>query len=260
MQEREEKLTGGNVTQVVKIGDTVRRTAGPQTPTIQRLLAYVRAKGVNWVPEPLGIDEACREVLSFIPGVVPHELPAWIWSEQVLVDVAKAMREWHDATADFSTPDAIWKLPASSPQEVICHNDFAAYNCVFNEGRLVGVIDFDHCSPGSRLWDLAYAAYRFIPLMPGPDSGVPFPGERSPFGHSEMRVRLHFFLNRYAGGGGLFRFENAELIRATFDRLLALAAWTENFVQQGGRDAALNQHAAMYRSHAEWLGSFGKDL
>lgn len=254
MSEREEKLTGGNVTQVVKIGDTVRRTAGPQTPSIQRLLAHVHAKGLHWVPKPLGFDEAGREVLSFIPGVVPHELPEWIWAPEVLADVAKAIREWHDATADFVAQEAIWGLPASNPQEVICHNDFATYNCVFNEGRLVGVIDFDHCSPGSRIWDLAYAAYRFIPLMPGPDSRVTFPGERSPFGVTEMHERLNFFLERYAGAGGRIRFESSQLIRTAIDRLLALAAWTEDFVHKGG-GVALVQHAAMYRSHAGWLAS-----
>jgi hypothetical protein len=102
------------VSKVVKIGDTVRRSTGPWTPTIQRLLAHVRAKGLLWVPEPLGLDEAGREILSFIPGTVPHDLPEWIWKERVITDVARALREWHDATVDFSAPDAIWGLPPST--------------------------------------------------------------------------------------------------------------------------------------------------
>jgi thiamine kinase-like enzyme len=48
---------------------------------------------------------------------------------------------------------------------VICHNDFAPYNCVFNDHRLVGLIDFDTAAPGTRLWDIAYAVYRFAPLV-----------------------------------------------------------------------------------------------
>lgn len=254
MSAQEEELAGGNVAKVVRIGDTVRRSAGPWTPTIQRLLAHVRAKGLLWVPEPLGLDEAGREVLSFLPGTVPHDMPEWIWTEQVLKDVARALREWHDATVDFSAPDARWGLPPTSPREVICHNDFAPYNCIFSGSRLVGVIDFDVCSPGSRIWDLAYAAYRFVPLLPGPDVDNAIPGDRSPFGIPAMYARLELFLGGYEGGDGMPRFGCSELIRTTIDRLHAIAAWTEDFARSNG-NATLAGHAAMYRGHARWLGS-----
>ena len=52
----EQELTGGNVNDVVRRGDTVRRSAGPWTPTVQALLAWVRAQGVSFVPAPLGLD------------------------------------------------------------------------------------------------------------------------------------------------------------------------------------------------------------
>lgn len=255
MSKPEEALAGGNVNKVVKIGNTVRRNSGPATPTIQRLLAHVRAKGVLWVPEPLGVDEAGREVLAFIPGTVPHDMPAWIWSERVLTDVARALREWHDATADFSEPEAKWGLSPSSPREVICHNDFAPYNCVFDKGRFVGAIDFDVCSPGSRIWDLAYAAYRYVPLLPGPDAKEARPGEISPFGTPVMQERLDLFLATYGEVGGR-RYGRAELVRTAIDRLHAIADWTEQFARSN-ETAALADHPALYRSHARWLGSWG---
>lgn len=254
---QEEPLAGGNVTKVVRIGDTVRRAPGPWTPTIQRLLAHVRAKGLLWVPEPLGLDEAGREVLSFIPGTVPHDLPEWIRSEQVLKDVARALREWHEATVDFSAPDARWGLPATIPREVICHNDFAPYNCIFSGGRFVGAIDFDACSPGSRIWDLAYTAYRFVPLMPGPDADNTVPGERSPFDVPAMYARLNLFLATYSGDDDAARFGCSELILTAINRLHAIAAWTEDFARGNG-NATLAGHAAMYRSHARWLGSLSE--
>jgi aminoglycoside phosphotransferase (APT) family kinase protein len=250
---QEEELTGGNVSKVVRIGDTVRRSTGPWTPTIQRLLAHVRAKGLLWVPEPLGLDEAGREVLSFIRGTVPYDMPEWIRKEQVLADVARALRQWHEATVDFSAPDAQWGLPPTSPREVVCHNDFAPYNCVFRDGRFVGAIDFDACSPGSRIWDLAYAAYRFVPLLPGPDDDKTIPGDRSPFEAPAMHARLKSFLDYYGGGDATARFGSSELIRAAIDRLHALAAWTEEFAGSNG-NATLAGHAAMYRGHAKWLG------
>jgi hypothetical protein len=255
MPMQEEELAGGNVTKVVRVGDTVRRSSGPRTPTIHRLLAHVRAKGLLWVPEPLGLDEAGREVLSFIPGDVPHGMPRWIWTEQVLIDVARALREWHDATADFSAPDAVWGLPSSSPREIICHNDFAPYNCVFRNGKFAGAIDFDVCSPGSRLWDLAYTAYRFVPLLPGPDSALAIPGDQSPFGLPDMTARMDIFLSSYGPVGEMARFGRSELIGVAIERLNAIAAWTEEFVRRNG-NPALADHPAMYRSHARWLESW----
>lgn len=255
MSTQEEELAGGNVSKVVRVGDTVRRSTGPWTPTIHRLLSHVRAKGLLWVPEPLGLDEAGREVLSFIPGDVPHEMPEWVWTEQVLTDVARALREWHDATEDFSAPDAKWGLPPSSPREVICHNDFAPYNCVFSGRRFAGAIDFDFCSPGSRLWDLAYTAYRFVPLMPGPDTDNTVYGEKSPFEATVMTERLKAFLSGYGAVDGTAGFGCSELIRVTIDRLHAIAAWTEDFARDN-EVARLADHPALYRSHARWLGSW----
>lgn len=253
MSAQEEILAGRNVTKVVRIGDTVRRSSGLWTPTVHRLLAHVRAKGLLWAPEPLGLDEAGREVLSFIPGDVPHDLPGWIWKEQVLAEVARALRVWHDATADFAAPDERWGLPQSGPREVICHNDFAPYNCVFREGRFVGAIDFDACAPGARLWDLAYAAYRFVPLMPGPDADERISGDKSPFEEAVMAERLRMFLACYGEAGGS-PYGWQELIRTAIDRLHALAAWTEEHARRSGA-AALEDHAEMYRGHARWLGS-----
>ena len=63
-------------------------------------------------------------------------------------------------------PRAEWHLvyPDSASYEIICHNDFAPYNCIFVEGRLEAVIDFDMAGPGPQVWDVAYAAYRFARL------------------------------------------------------------------------------------------------
>ena len=47
---------------------------------------------------------------------------------------------------------------------MICHNDVAPYNTVFLDGRPRALIDFDTAGPGPRVWDLAYAAYTFVPL------------------------------------------------------------------------------------------------
>jgi len=123
---------------------------------VHRLLAHVRAQGVTWVPRFHGIDDQGREILDFIPGEVLHDMPAWLWDEAVLTDVARALREWHEATASFDVrPGDAWFWPGLEPREVSCHNDFAPYNHVFRDGRFVGAIDYDICYPGPCRWDLA---------------------------------------------------------------------------------------------------------
>jgi aminoglycoside phosphotransferase (APT) family kinase protein len=250
---QEEVLTGGHMNTVVRVGDTVRRVAGAWTPTVHRLLRHARESGVGWAPVPLGYDDAGREVLSFISGDVAHEMPHWAWSEVALTDVARALRQWHDATSGFDRVGAVWGLDAHEPGEVICHNDFAPYNCVFRDGRFAGAIDFDLCSPGPRLWDIAYTAYRYVPLMPPGDADVPDgAGERSPFAMAEMCWRLDMFLAAYAAGNDSLRYSQASVFDMAIERLGAIADWTTRYVSKTG-NTSLEGNAQMYRAHAQWI-------
>lgn len=251
------RLEGGNVSEVVRRGDRVHRTAGPWTATVHDLLRYARRNGVSWIPEPFGLDEQGGEVLEFLPGEVPHAMPPWVWSDAVLQDVGQALRQWHDAVAAFPREGAVWNFPAVEPAETICHNDFAPYNCVFREGRLSGVIDFDFCAPGPRVRDLAWAAYRFVPLQPTPDDPVEDgAGERSPFPIASMHRRLDLFLDAYGQGDDRLRPRTRGFLVAVADRLEEVARWT-------GEHAAANPgsplagHARMYLAHTRWLRAGG---
>jgi hypothetical protein len=191
---REEVLAGGNMTAVVRVGDTVRRTAGPWTPTIHALMRHLRASGFELVPEPLGIDERGREIISRLPGApASYPLPDFAWSDATLASVAHALRAFHDASVGFTAPtDGRWQWPAHTPEQVICHNDFAPYNLMFQDGKLTGVIDLDLASPGPRVWDMAYTAYRFVPLTDPDNPDAPFPG-----GNAQAQ-RLAAFCAAYA--------------------------------------------------------------
>ena len=168
MPDREIILPGGNVTPVVRVGQTVRRAAGPWTPAVQALLHHLEARGFSGAPHALGYDAQGREMLSFVAGDVGlAPLPDALWSDETLCAVARLIRACHDAAAGFvPPPDAAWQLvyPEATRHEVICHNDLAPYNTVYVETSPVAFIDFDMAGPGPRAWDLAYAAYRFIPL------------------------------------------------------------------------------------------------
>jgi hypothetical protein len=56
------------MTAVVRVGDTVRRGAGPWTATIHAFMRHLRASGFEAVPEPLGIDDRGPESISLLPG------------------------------------------------------------------------------------------------------------------------------------------------------------------------------------------------
>lgn len=154
----------GGVNIVRRRGDVVSRPASEATPTIHRLLAHLRAEGFTGAPTPLGFDPDGDETLTFVPGDVPASVTE-ARSTEVLVGAASLLRAYHDASATFRRgSDDRWLLPARSPVEVICHGDIAPYNCAIEGGTVTGFIDFDTAHPGPRLWDLAYAVYRFAPL------------------------------------------------------------------------------------------------
>lgn len=151
-----------------RIGGTVRRTARPWSASVQAVLFHLERAGISGIPRPLGFDELGREVVSYVAGDVrDYPLPELAWRESTLVATATLLRRLHDATAGFEPPaDACWMLamPADLPVEVVCHNDFAPYNVVFGDDGPVGVIDWETAAPGARVWDVAYAAYRWAPL------------------------------------------------------------------------------------------------
>jgi hypothetical protein len=236
----EELLTGGNSTEVVRVGDTVRRTAGPWTASVHRLLDTLRAAGVTEVPEALGRDERGREVLSYLPGVVGnYPLPPWLWSETILHEAGALLRRVHDATVDLARAPGEWQLPHHEPIEVVCLNDVAPYNMVFNDGHITGLIDLDMASPGPRIGDLAYLAYRLVPLGEYTDDDAPEGDART--------ERLDALIRAYGHD-----FDPADVLRVAAERLEDLASFTDRRAADTGNSEFLG-HAALYRRDHDLL-------
>ncbi|MCG7346279.1 phosphotransferase [Sporosarcina sp. ACRSL] len=164
--ENEERLTGGNVSNVYRLADTVRRELKPDNHKTHKLLQHLDRKGFDYAPKFIGIDEKNREVLSFIEGEAgTYPLKKYMWSNEVLQEIAKMLRLYHDAVSDFPLLHE-WEPMEHTPNniEVVCHNDFAIYNIIFDQEKPVGIIDFDVVAPGPRLWDIAYTLYTCVPL------------------------------------------------------------------------------------------------
>ncbi|WP_264740081.1 phosphotransferase [Cytobacillus firmus] len=162
----EELLTGGNVSNVYRLGDTVRRGLKPDSVKIHKLFQHLESKDFDYAPKFLGIDEKDREILSFIEGEAGnYPLKKYMWSDDALKEIAKVLRLYHDAVSDFPI-ETSWQPIDNTPGpfEVLCHNDFAIYNIIFKHEKPAGIIDFDHAAPGPRLWDIAYTLYTCVPL------------------------------------------------------------------------------------------------
>ena len=163
------RLEGGNVDGAVRAGDTVRRSAGPWTAAVHALLAHLADKGFTGAPRPLGFDEQGREILTFLAGETigtRKPRPAWVHAEATLVQVARWMRACHQAVADFVPPSgAVWRGGGRwSPGLIIVHNDAATYNAAWHQGKLTGFFDWDFAGPAPPEWDLALAAFSWVPL------------------------------------------------------------------------------------------------
>ena len=236
------ELPGGNMNAVVRDGDTVLRNAGPWTPTVHRYLGYLAVAGVDWAPRPLGI-EGGRERLSFVEGDVPlYPLPDWVWADAILEDGARRLRQLHDASVGFGLDGAVWQAPAKIPSEVICHNDFAPHNLAFAEGAIVGAIDFDFCSPGPRLWDIAYFATRAVPLAATTPKGAP--------GMDDARRRVELILRAYGSDATW-----GDVLRVAIIRLLDLAVFSRAKAVELGRPE-LVRDAEGYDTDATFLREF----
>ncbi|MBH5316267.1 aminoglycoside phosphotransferase family protein [Paenibacillus sp. GSMTC-2017] len=204
MSENEVILPGGNVNQVLRIGDTIHRSA-KKNQYVHDLLLHLEKCGFSKAPRFLGIDEQGREMLTFIPGVVPGndypDIPSYMWSDASLIEIAKLQRQFHDATVGFTSEAMPTNAyPDSTLNEIVCHNDAAPYNIVFSDQHPSALIDFDLASPGPRIWDIVYTLYTTVPLSSFEPTGTDESStiSYSPELHAEnRRRRITLFFEHY---------------------------------------------------------------
>ncbi len=235
MKDAEQPLSGGLISgRVVRIGDTVRREAGPWSATQHALLRHLADTGFP-APRPLGFDAKGREILSWLPGRCSN----WPWPA-ALIDTAGAAKvgafvsRYHRAVQGFVPPEpAIWRHGAEAPAhgEIVLHGDFAPHNLVWDGDSPGGLIDFELARPGQPLEDAGFCLVRAACLRD--DSKTLLMGfDRPP----DRRARLYAFAEGYGAPA-------AELLAAAQQSELAEA---ERIQRLGG--AGLEPWASFLRA------------
>ena len=161
-----EALPGGHVGGAVRIGATVRRPTGPWTPAVHALLAFLHEAGMADIPRVLGTDERGREVLTWLPGRVV-DVDCEHIEDALIADAMRWLRRYHETVGGYRPSGVVrWRNHerALAAGEIVCHHDFAPYNVAEQDGRVVGVFDWDMAGPGTPVEDVAFAAWNFVPL------------------------------------------------------------------------------------------------
>jgi hypothetical protein len=207
-------LEGGRPGTIIRTGNRVSRPAGPWSKSVHASLNHLHRQGFDAAPQPIELADG-RETLSFLDGEVANDPPpAFFRDDTILVAAAHLLRRYHDAAVNFEIPDgAVWMHPAQENAQVVCHSDFAPYNTVFRNEMPVGIIDFDVAHPAPRLWDIAYALYRWVPC--GNPAAAPERGSLE-----EQARRIRYFLEAY----GLDRPHWPNAVAQMIIRLEALTA------------------------------------
>ncbi|MEE4194746.1 MAG: aminoglycoside phosphotransferase family protein [Anaerolineae bacterium] len=251
-----EVLAGGREGKITRVEGKVHRPAGAWTPHVHALLRHVRTQGFTGVPEPFGFDADGNEVVSYIAGEVSnYPLSPNARSVNALVSSAKLLRAYHEATVSFVKGlkgDEPWFLPALEPVEVMCHGDYAPYNIVLDGDHAIAIIDFDVAHPGPRVWDIAYALYRFAPLTGSSNADG--------FGNiAEQISRCRLFCDAY----GLPDEERVGLIDGVIERLQVLVDTMQAGAAAGNEAFQANiaeGHHRLYLGDIEYLQENGERI
>jgi Phosphotransferase enzyme family len=236
----DETLKGWNG--VVRIADTIRRPARRSSQTIQALLRHIEAQGFEGAPKALGFDDQGREILSCLPGSAEHyPWRAFVYSEDNLCRVARLLRAYHDATTSFRKPDdANWLVAIPGAVEVICHGDIGPYNTIYVNNEAVAFIDFETAAPGPRIWDVAFAIYRFGRLCELSNIAKVSDGYLD-----KVAQRIRRFCDYYSLE------DRTSLFDTVLQRLEFQIVWLSSAENVGiHRKAIADEHSAFYRRDA----------
>lgn len=248
---KKEELSGGRIGKIHKMENKVIRPSNPWTKHIHDFLQFCYDNKINFVPIPYGINENGEEVLSFVKGEVFNELPKHLDTDEMIISAAKLLSKFHMISQNYLnklTGNEKWMLEKNTPIEILCHGDFAPYNVTIVDNLAFGIIDFDTLHPGSKLWDISYAIYRWTSIDAFKKSDI-----------SEIIRKIRLFLDAY----GLSNDVKNMVLPTLIKRLEALVSFMKNEAENGNEDFQRNiddGHLQKYLDDIEYLTFYQKNI
>lgn len=242
MAKTEQVLSGGQNTVTIR-NELVTRPTHPWSQGTRLLLDHCRSAGLAFVPAYKGTDNNGNQLLEYIEGTVGHyPLECWMLSDQAVASAGRILREFHEVSRELVSSSGIcWQFPSLEPAEVICHGDFAPYNCVYCNEEVHGLIDFDGARVGPRCWDLSYALYRFAPF-------VGMATLEDGFGDIPTRLkRARTFIDAYGGDEATLK----DALHMIPMRLRSLIEWMHDEAGRGNKHTVQNLKDGHHLLYAE---------
>jgi len=245
------KMQGGR-DEIIRIQNDIRRPSGQWSKYVAKFLVFLHENGFDKAPKFIRFMDNGDELVSYVEGNVENELSYDLMkSDKVLISAAKLLREYHDVSSQYIqllTGDETWMLAVKDPVEVMCHGDFAPYNTAMIGKKAVGIIDFDTLHPGNRLWDIAYALYRWVPMVDNKNTGC----LNNP-GYILKRIGVFMDAYRYK------KISYGEIIECIIERLEYLVEFMISKAEDGDKQFIRNitdGHHIVYHNDIEDLRIF----
>ena len=245
-------LIGGNVNSVALKNNVVRRKLTSVSPAIHQLLKYLEARNFQGVPRLLDRDND-YEYLSYFPGE-PIFRP-WtnaIKTDEFISQLGEWLKNYHHIVADFKLEGDVkfnWGLTHPKSDTIVCHGDLGPWNCIQQDGKFKGIIDWDLARYGYAIDNVAEFVFEFIPFNPNLEETI------GQVPDTILLRRLEVFCEAY---GQIKPYEIIEhipvyLIRMNTDLRNRAKLGVEPFVSfvAGGIADKLDRHRELVISH--WL-------
>jgi hypothetical protein len=158
----EQPLSGGGRTAVFRRGEVIIRETGSWASSVHALLRHLERVSFAGAPRVVGsgFDEQGREILTFLEGDIINPAP---WTDDAIAELGALIRRLHDATASFEISEGViwrpWFGRAVGKPDIIGHCDAAPWNIVSQNGKPIGLIDWEVAGPVDRLTELAMVAW-----------------------------------------------------------------------------------------------------